>query len=211
MDNAVALVQAYLRINGYFTVAEYPILESRGSGAVRMATDIDILAFRFPGAVRQILGRRGRDRQDGLSIPDPDLKVPSGGPDMIIGEVKEGGAHLNKSMRDPSVISAALARFGCCDAAGADAIAQRLLHNGRAETHEGHLVRIVVFAPAGNDERRFQVIPLARVSEFLRKYLREHWEILHHVQFKDPVLGLLMTLEKAAGGPAPAEETGNAN
>ena len=24
MDNAVALVQAYLRVNGYFTVAEYP-------------------------------------------------------------------------------------------------------------------------------------------------------------------------------------------
>ena len=27
MDNAVALVQAYLRINGYFSVAEFPILE----------------------------------------------------------------------------------------------------------------------------------------------------------------------------------------
>ena len=28
MDNAVALVQAYLRVNGYFTVAEYPVLEA---------------------------------------------------------------------------------------------------------------------------------------------------------------------------------------
>lgn len=27
MDNAVALVQAYLHVNGYFTVAEYPVLE----------------------------------------------------------------------------------------------------------------------------------------------------------------------------------------
>ena len=27
MDNAVALVQAYLRVNGYFTVVEYPVLE----------------------------------------------------------------------------------------------------------------------------------------------------------------------------------------
>jgi hypothetical protein len=49
MDNAVALVQAYLRINGYFTVAEYPILETHGRNAVQMATDIDILAFRFLG------------------------------------------------------------------------------------------------------------------------------------------------------------------
>jgi hypothetical protein len=28
MDNAVALVQAYLRVNGYFTVAEYPVVEA---------------------------------------------------------------------------------------------------------------------------------------------------------------------------------------
>jgi hypothetical protein len=57
MDNAVALVQAYLRINGYFTVAEYPILETHGRNAVQMATDIDILAFRFPGAIRQVSGK----------------------------------------------------------------------------------------------------------------------------------------------------------
>ena len=28
MDNTVALVQAYLRVNGYFTVAEYPVIEA---------------------------------------------------------------------------------------------------------------------------------------------------------------------------------------
>ncbi len=55
MDNAVALVQAYLRINGYFTVAEYTILRSHGADGVQMATDIHIMAFRFPGAVRQIV------------------------------------------------------------------------------------------------------------------------------------------------------------
>lgn len=30
MDHAVALVQAYLQINGYFPVAEYPIIGSTG-------------------------------------------------------------------------------------------------------------------------------------------------------------------------------------
>jgi hypothetical protein len=30
MDNSVALVQAYLRVNGYFTVTEYPVIASRG-------------------------------------------------------------------------------------------------------------------------------------------------------------------------------------
>jgi len=28
MDTAVALVQAYLNVNGYFTVVEYPVLEA---------------------------------------------------------------------------------------------------------------------------------------------------------------------------------------
>jgi len=36
MDRAVALVQAYLNVNGHFTVVEYPVLESsrRGPGAI---------------------------------------------------------------------------------------------------------------------------------------------------------------------------------
>jgi hypothetical protein len=67
------------------------------------------------------------------------------------------------------------------------------------------MVRIVVFASGGAEERRFQVISLAHVTNFLRSYLREHWEVLHHAQFRDPILSLLMTLEKA-GDTAPAAE-----
>ena len=48
MDNAVALVQAYLRLNGYFTVSECPVVEPLRPGNVRTMTDLDILGFRFP-------------------------------------------------------------------------------------------------------------------------------------------------------------------
>ncbi|NIA02602.1 MAG: hypothetical protein GWO88_00070 [Planctomycetia bacterium] len=48
MDHAVGLVEAYLQINGYFTVAEYPVIESFGKNHYGIATDLDILAFRFP-------------------------------------------------------------------------------------------------------------------------------------------------------------------
>ena len=41
MDHAVALVQAYLQLNGYFTSAEYPIVASAGRNGVRSITDID--------------------------------------------------------------------------------------------------------------------------------------------------------------------------
>lgn len=33
---------------------------------------------------------------------------------MIVGEVKEGAPKLNPAMRDPAVLEAAFARFGCC-------------------------------------------------------------------------------------------------
>jgi hypothetical protein len=62
VDTSVALVQAYLHINGYFTVAEYPVLEAHRSDHARTVTDLDILAFRFTGAghdvVRGIEGSR---------------------------------------------------------------------------------------------------------------------------------------------------------
>ena len=51
MDNAVALVRAYLHLNSYFTVTEYQVvgLARHGSG-YRSVTDLDVQAFRFPGA-----------------------------------------------------------------------------------------------------------------------------------------------------------------
>ena len=106
MDMGVALVQAYLRVHDYFTVSEYPVLEARRHGDHRMATDIDILAVRFPQAC-QLVPREGR-RDD-------------------------------------------------------------------------------------------QVILLGDVLRFLRRYLRAHWSVLHHADFKDPAFSFLMLVEKAAG------------
>lgn len=61
MDPAVDLVQAHLRVNGHFTVSEYPVLACLGADRYQMATDLDILAFRFAGAGRHIPGDRGID------------------------------------------------------------------------------------------------------------------------------------------------------
>lgn len=60
MDISVAIVQAYLRINGYFTVSEYPVVEAMRHGGYRAAAELDILAVRFPDAGRRISGRPGR-------------------------------------------------------------------------------------------------------------------------------------------------------
>lgn len=84
MDNAVALVQAYLRVNGYFTVSGFPVLEAGAPAGTRTRTDLDILAFRFPGATAETGG-----------------------------EVEEVRAR-ERRRRDPFVVRAALVRFGCC-------------------------------------------------------------------------------------------------
>ena len=55
MDTAVALVQAYLNVNGYFTVIEYPVLEAYRRGHARSVTDLDVLAFRFMGAGNDVI------------------------------------------------------------------------------------------------------------------------------------------------------------
>jgi hypothetical protein len=40
------------------------------------------------------------------------------------------------------------------------------------------------------------------VLAFLQEYVRKHWQMLRHLQFKDPAFGFLMTLEKARRGGA---------
>ena len=104
MDNAVALVRAYLHVNGYFTVTEYPVLEAARHGGYRTVTDLDVLAVRFPGAGRRVLGRGGRHRFE----TDPALRVPADRPDMLVAEVKEGRGRFNEATLDAAVIEAAL-------------------------------------------------------------------------------------------------------
>jgi hypothetical protein len=203
MDNSVALVQAYLRINGYFTVTEYPVIASRGDGTYRTATDLDVLAFRFPQAGRLVTGKRpGRD-EDHFTVDD-ELRTSTEHSDMLIGEVKEGRAELNRAASDPAVVRAVLAGFGCCSREDAPRIAETLIRDGTALLPSGHRVRTVIFASLVSvaDVSRHVVISLGHVVRFLRSYLDEHWEVLRHSDNKDPALGFLMTLAKAERGTA---------
>ena len=202
MDMGVALVQAYLRVLGYLTVSEYPILEAMRNGDHRTATDIDILALRFPHAC-QLLPRQGHaeDQDTRIETADPALGLDTGRIDMIIGEVKIGAAELNRAATDPAVLRAALMRFGCCEHHDAGCVVDALLRRGEAVNPAGHRVRLVAFGsvpPAG--VHRFRVILLKDVVEYLRRHLRRHWDVLHHADFKDPAFSFLMMLEKAGEG-----------
>ena len=195
MDNAVALVQAYLRLNGYLTVSEHPVIARQGTG-YRMMTDLDILAVRFPRMRDGVIGGRNSDEEP--TGPDPVLQVCGDRPDMLIGEVKEGRAVLNASATNPAVVRAALLRFGCCVAHDVETAVRQLLKCGTADLAIGHRVRLVAFGSAAPEAGHggHLVITLGRVLEYLSTYVRRHWEVVRHTESKDPALGMLILLEK---------------
>ena len=190
MDSAVALAQLYLRVNGYFTVTEYPVVEASHWGGTRSLTDVDVLAFRFPGAGR-LVGER--------YVTDPALRCPPGEPDMLIGEVKEGKAELNRAARDPAVLAASLARFGCCGPAHVRGVVRDLLAHGEARTAHGHRVRLVAFGASG-DVPGVLTVHFGHVIDFLRTYVRENWEEIMAGRTKDPALDWIVIEEKARRG-----------
>lgn len=203
MDHAVSLVQAYLQLNGYFTSAEYPIIASGGKNGYRTLTDIDVLAFRFPSGM--LSPAAANSPAAGLDVTDldPGLGVPDGAVDMIIGEVKEGRVGINTGARDPEVLKAVVRRLGD-HTADADQVVADLLRSGTARLPSGFVVRIIAFGafPPGSAVPPCRIVSLGHVLDFLQQYVRKHWSMLRHLQFKDPAFGFLMTLEKAKRGGA---------
>jgi hypothetical protein len=202
MDHAVALVQAYLQLNGYFTSAEYPILASAGRG-FRTITDIDVLAFRFPSGLPAVTPQSRVPRGLDTSELDPGLGIHPESIDMIIGEVKEGRVSVNSGARDPDVLRAVVSRLGNPQEEE-DRLIRDLLHSGVASLPNGFNVRFIAFGafPPGEAVPPCRIISLGHVLNFLQAYVRKHWAMLRHLQFKDPAFGFLMTLEKARRGGA---------
>ncbi|HUJ16110.1 MAG TPA: hypothetical protein VL284_20135 [Thermoanaerobaculia bacterium] len=202
MDHAVSLVQTYLQLNGYFTSAEYPIMASAGRSGVRSITDIDILAFRFPSGL-PINGSKRAPKGLDVSDVDPGLGVPADGIDMVIGEVKEGKVGINTGIRDPEVLKVVIDRLGDSTADGDRAVGELLTH-GSTRLSSGVALRMIAFGafPPGAPVPPCRIISLGHVLDFLQRYVHRHWKVLRHLQFKDPALGFLMTLEKARRGHA---------
>jgi len=198
MDTAVALVRSYLQTNGFFTITEYPILESIDE-TTRTVTDMDILALRFPGAG----GLHSDAPTGGLRIqPDPALGLSDDRIEVIIGEVKEGAASLNKAARDPQVLAAVLRRFGQMRPEIIAELVDELIKTGRAEHPAGISLRLVVFAtkPPTRHKVRYEWISIGEIASWMREQVRENWDRVKTIQSKDPALGFLLLFEKAQRG-----------
>lgn len=208
MNAGVALVQAYLQINGYFTSADFPVIQGRrGGGEVERddfmeVTDIDILAVRLPLAAHVVArGRRGPE-DDLELVTDPVLDPSKSAVDVVVGEVKEGKARLNDATRDPEVLRATLARVGCVPPERMPETVQELRRAGHVEVMGGGVpiparVRLIAFGagPAG-PRSGYRVIDLNDVADFIQRHLERYHGLLHPADLQDPVLSLLHLLRK---------------
>ena len=205
MDHAVSLVQAYLQLNGYFTSAEYPIIAAAGRNGFRTITDIDVLAFRFPDGLPAVSTAPRKKTPRGLDTSelDPGLGASPESIDMIIGEVKEGRVGINDGVRNPAVLETVLRRLGDPNI-DTESVIRDLLDRGTARLPSGITVRLVLFGafPPGAPVPPCRIVSLGHVLQFLQAYVRKHWRLLRHLQFKDPAFGFLMTMEKARRGGA---------
>jgi hypothetical protein len=199
MDTAVALVQAYLYANGYFTVTEYPILEQIGDEAPRTVTDIDVLAVRFPGAGAV---NESSDTSGITLEPDPELDLSEDMIDVIIAEVKEGAAELNKAARDPAVLTAVCGRIGRISPEVAHQVVADLIESGTAIHPAGIRLRQMVFASRPPNERNIQYtwISHGHIGLWMRDQIRKNWDAIKTVQSKDPALSFMLLREKAERG-----------
>jgi hypothetical protein len=204
MDLAVALVDTYLRLNGYFTVTEFQVQHPVGGGRYETATDLDILAIRLPHAAATVLrhpSQAAEQRQEVFLADDPALLASADMPDLLIGEVKEGAAALNRRLATPEVLHAALRRAGCCAeehiAGAASVLAARGEFIAQAEDARCR-VRLASFCGYVEDVPSPAVltVTLRHIVEFISSRLRAYRPVLRSAQFKDSPLAFLKLLDK---------------
>jgi hypothetical protein len=201
MNAGVALVRTYLQMNGYFTVAELPVIRKDSSGEYQEVTDIDILALRFPHAARIVSRGRPGPTDDLTFAIDEKLDIPEECMDLIIGEVKEGKPRINPALRSPDTLYTALVRTGCCPPDELDRVVDELRKKGHARVSADSAgvpcrIRLVAFGDGRGSGRGYTVVTLRQIKRFVIQHLRRYRDILQPVHHGDPVLGLLHLLEK---------------
>jgi len=202
LNTCVALVGAYLRFNGYVTVPEQPVLVGQGKPyRYHTATDIDILAVRFPNAAVVVPREYGAVEDDLHLDIDEILDLHDDTVDVLIAEVKSGRPRLNEGMRDRDVLYATIRRVDPGFDAPLDDTIDVLIREGEARVKASGKkwrFRLVAFgegqpAPEGGP---YTVVQMRHVAAFLVKTLNEHHQVWKDAQFGDPVLDLLHFFDK---------------
>lgn len=199
MDVAVSLVEAYLRSNGYLTLSELPVFRRASTGEYLTVTDVDVVGLRLPGDVDAPI--QDDDHPELLLMNDPVLQLRPDLIDLVIGEVKQGEARLNKALRSHEAIHSVLHRVRWLFPPGQVDAALEVLTSGakrfEVETHSGATLRVRLIAFGQSDHGSdLHLITHAHILKVGTAWLRDNHEIVRSAKFNSPAASFLELLVK---------------
>lgn len=199
MDVATDLVEAFLRLNGYFTMSEIPIQALNHRGDWETVTDIDILALRFPGPI--YLASTSDDAlADYLEIPGLPLLLEEDTIDVIVGEVKQGEARFNKALSDEQVLRNALHPLAWIYTDGDLDMVVRDLGEDQVcytQARGGGMIRTRLVAFGQADEVTVNVIPIGVILERVVGALESYEAVVRSARPSSAAGGLLKLLQRS--------------
>ena len=197
MDIGVDLVEAYLRLNGYFTITEFEVLRETTPGTYQTVTDVDVIAVRFPGPI-YIADSHGRGESPALLVEDPVLELPPDTVDVIIGEVKQGEAVFNPGLTDHHTLHTVLQRVAWLYEDGVHAVARDLEDDLVCHQYSppDRKVRTRLVAFGRSPVNNVHTISLTHVFDKMIGQFEEYGDALRAAQFKSPAAGLIRLLVK---------------
>ena len=197
MDIGVDLIEAYLRINGYFTLTEFEVQRKTKGGGYETVTDVDVMAVRFPGHVHAA-DEHDPKRRKRLLVEDDVLELNFDEADVIIGEVKQGKAVWNKGLTSHHTLHAVMSRVEWLYDDPVNEIVERLSRKPVCVTaaRGGGDIRTRLVAFGRSPSNDLHTISLTHVFEFLVDYFERFDEVLKPAQLKAPSAALVRLLVK---------------
>ena len=197
MDIGVDLVEAYLRLNGYFTITEFEVLRETTPGNYQTVTDVDMIAVRFPGPM-YIADSHGKGESPALLVEDPVLDLEPDTVDVIIGEVKQGEAVFNPGLTDHHTLHTVLQRVAWLYDEDVHQVARDLekrLVCYQAEPLDRKVrTRLVAFGRSPIND--MHTISLTHVFDTMIGQFAEYGDALRAAQFRNPAAALIRLLVK---------------
>lgn len=197
MDIGVDLVEAYLRLNGYFTITEFEVQRETSPGIYQTVTDVDVIALRFPGPV-YIADSHGKGESPALLVEDPVLEPSPDHVDVIIGEVKQGEAVFNPGLTDHHTLHTVLQRVAWLYDRSVHEVArdleQHLVCYQTGASGRNVRTRLVAFGRSPTND--LHTVSLTHIFETMIAQFEEYGDALRAAQFKNPAAALIRLLVK---------------
>ncbi len=197
MDPGVELVESYLRLNGYATLAEFQIHRRLPDGSYEALTDVDVVGIRFPGEVY------AADPLDSpnphfLLIEDDQLRLIEDTIDVILGEVKQGEAVFNPGLKRRETLDTVLQRFGWLYGQPLPEVVTDLRRRGLsvAPSRGGGQIRTRLVAFGRSSTNDLHTMSLRHIFTVMVSFMERLDPVIRPDAYSDPVTATLRLLVK---------------